>query len=137
MTKTYSEMIKLKTFEERLAYLKLDGFIGDDTFGFDRYLNQKFYKTKEWKDIRNRVIARDNGCDLACSDYYILGDILIHHINPISKEDIINRSYKLFDMNNLVCVSKHTHNIIHYGSNDVNNIEPIARKQNDTCPWRH
>lgn len=135
--KSYDELIKLNSFEERFNYLKLDGVVGASTFGYDRYLNQIFYNSQEWKSVRRKVILRDNGCDLAYPDKYIYGKILIHHLNPITKEDIINRSYKLFDMNNLVCISKVTHDAIHYGSNDILISEPIARTRNDTCPWRH
>ena len=135
--KSYDELIQLNSFEERFNYLKLDGVVGASTFGYDRYLNQIFYNSPEWKSVRRKVILRDNGCDLAYPDKYIYGKILIHHLNPITKEDIINRSYKLFDMNNLVCISKVTHDAIHYGSNDILISEPIARTRNDTCPWRH
>lgn len=135
--KSYDELIKLNSFEERFNYLKLDGVVGASTFGYDRYLNQIFYNSPEWKSVRRKVILRDNGCDLAYPDKYIYGKILIHHLNPITKEDIINRSYKLFDMNNLVCISKVTHDAIHYGNNDILISEPIARTRNDTCPWRH
>ena len=135
--KTYDEMIKLKSFEDRFNYLKLDGVVGASTFGYDRYLNQVFYSSPEWRAIRRKVIIRDNGCDLAFPDKNIYGKILIHHLNPITKEDILNRSYKLFDMNNLVCISKDTHDAIHYGKDSVLLTEPIARTRNDTCPWRH
>jgi len=135
--KTYNELIKLQSFEERFNYLKLDSVVGVSTFGYDRYLNQIFYRSAEWKQIRDKVIIRDNGCDLAFPEYYIYGKILIHHINPITKDDILNKSYKLFDLNNLVCVSKETHDAIHYSSDEIISKEPIARTKNDTCPWRH
>jgi hypothetical protein len=134
--KSYNEMIKLKTFRERLEYLKLNGVVGVSTFGYDRYLNQILYNSKEWKAIRNKVILRDNGCDLAFPDKYIIGKILIHHLNPISKEDIINRSYKIFDLDNLVCVSKLTHDAIHYNLDDKLLLDPIVRTKNDTSPWK-
>lgn len=139
ITRTYSELIKLKTFEERFEYLKLDGLVGEDTFGFDRYLNQMFYKTKEWRDIRRYVIIRDNGCDLAIPDREIINDpILIHHINPISKEDILNRSDFLLNPEYLICTINKTHKALHYGSIDfLFNQEPITRFKNDTCPWKH
>ena len=137
LNKSYSEMMKLKTFEERLNYLKLDGVVGVSTFGYDRYLNQVFYRSPEWKSIRNKVILRDNGCDLAFPDKYIVGKILIHHIVPITKEDIINRSPKIFDLDNLVCVSKVTHDAIHYNLDDAFLLDPIARTKDDTCPWKH
>lgn len=135
--KSYDELIKLNSFEERFNYLKLDGVVGASTFGYDRYLNQIFYNSPEWKSVRRKVILRDNGCDLAYPDKYIIGKILIHHINPISKEDIINRSPKIFDMDNLVSVSKLTHDAIHYNLDDELLCEPIARTKDDTCPWKH
>lgn len=136
--KTYSELIELPTFKERFEYLKLNGRVGEDTFGYDRYLNQIFYKSKEWLSIRNYVITRDNGCDLGVPGREILGDkILIHHINPITKEDILNRSEKLLDPENLITTVKNTHDAIHYGSSDLLYEEPIERSKNDTCPWRH
>lgn len=134
--KSYSEMIKLDNFKDRLEYLKLDGVVGVSTFGYDRYLNQLFYRSPEWKSVRNKVILRDNGCDLAFPDKYIIGKILIHHINPITKEDIIERSYRIFDLDNLVCVSKLTHDAIHYKLDDEVLLEPIARTKNDTSPWK-
>ena len=135
--KSYDELIKLNSFEERFNYLKLDGVVGASTFGYDRYLNQIFYNSQEWKSVRRKVILRDNGCDLAYPDKYIIGKILIHHINPITKEDIINRSYKIFDLDNLVCVSKLTHDAIHYNLDDELLSDPIARTKDDTSPWKH
>lgn len=135
-TKSYSELIKLETFEERFEYLKLNGRVGESTFGYDRYLNQLFYTTAEWKAARNLVIIRDNGCDLGIDDRIIGGRIFIHHINPITKEDILNRHPKLFDPENLICVSKLTHDAIHYGDENLLIKAPIERSKNDTCPWR-
>lgn len=135
-TKSYSELIKLETFEERFEYLKLNGRVGESTFGYDRYLNQLFYTTAEWKAARNLVIIRDNGCDLGIDDRNIGGRIFIHHINPITKEDILNRHPKLFDPENLICVSKLTHDAIHYGDENLLIKAPIERSKNDTCPWR-
>ena len=136
--KTYSELITLPTFEERYRYLKLEGVVGECTFGCDRYLNQKFYQTDiDWLSIRNRIIARDNGCDLGIEGREIYDKILIHHINPITKEDIIRRSKKLFDPENLICTTKRTHDAIHYGSERLLIKDPIERRLNDTCPWRH
>lgn len=135
-TKSYSELIKLGTFEERFEYLKLNGRVGESTFGYDRYLNQLFYTTAEWKAARNLVIIRDNGCDLGIDDRIIGGRIFIHHINPITKEDILNRHQKLFDPENLICVSKLTHDAIHYGDENLLIKAPIERSKNDTCPWR-
>lgn len=138
MTKirTYSEMIKLTTFEDRYEYLKLSGRVGEDTFGFDRYLNQIFYKSKEWLRIRDYVITRDNGCDLGIADRNIYGKILIHHMNPISKEDILERSDFLLNPNYLICTMKRTHDAIHYGNIGNFHTDYVERRPNDTCPWR-
>ena len=135
--RTYSELIKLLTFEERFDYLRLDGVVGKDTFGFDRYLNQQFYRSSEWKRIRNQVIVRDNGCDLGIDEYEIHGRILIHHMNPISIEDLQYMSDLLMNPEYLICVSHRTHNAIHYGDESLIVTAPIERSQNDTCPWRH
>ena len=135
--RTYSELIQLPTFEERFDYLRLDGVVGKDTFGFDRYLNQQFYRSSEWKRIRNRVIVRDNGCDLGIDEYEIHGRILIHHMNPISIEDLQHMSDFLMNPEYLICVSHRTHNAIHYGDESLIVSAPIERSQNDTCPWRH
>ena len=135
--RTYSELCQLSTFEERFDYLRLNGSVGKDTFGFDRYLNQQFYRSREWKRIRDRVILRDNGCDLGVEGYEIRGRILIHHINPISVEDIYTMSDLLMNPEYLICVSHRTHNAIHYGDESLIITTPIERTQNDTCPWRH
>ena len=135
--RTYSELCQLSTFEERFDYLRLNGSVGKDTFGFDRYLNQQFYRSSEWKRIRDRVILRDNGCDLGVEGYEIRGRILIHHINPISVEDIHTMSGLLMNPEYLICVSHRTHNAIHYGDESLIITAPIERTQNDTCPWRH
>lgn len=136
--KTYSELVKLNSFEERYKYLKLEGKVGEDTFGFDRYLNQIFYKTDEWKSVRDYVISRDNGCDLGMSDREIkFGKILVHHMNPITKEDILNRSDMLLNPEYLITTTKNTHDAIHYGSDDLLYQDPIERYKNDTCPWKH
>lgn len=135
--RTYSELIQLPTFEERFDYLRLDGVVGKDTFGFDRYLNQQFYRSSEWKRIRNQVIVRDNGCDLGIDEYEIHGRILIHHMNPISIEDLQYMSDLLMNPEYLICVSHRTHNAIHYGDESLIVTAPIERSQNDTCPWRH
>lgn len=140
MIRTYTEMISLPTFEERFEYLRLDGQVGEATFGYDRWLNQQFYHLdKDWKAARRKVIIRDNGCDLAFEDRPIPNGtrILIHHINPITITDIQTRSSRLFDLENLVCTVESTHNAIHYG--DANLLvpsKPISRSPNDTCPWR-
>ena len=135
--RTYSELITIPTFEERFEYLQLKGSVGKDTFGYDRYLNQVLYRSPEWKRLRNQIIIRDDGCDLACDGYDIYGKVLIHHLNPITVEDVLARSRKVFDPNNLVCVSHNTHNAIHYGDVDLLVTGPIIRTKNDTCPWRH
>lgn len=134
--RTYSELIKLSTFEERYRYLKLDGKVGEETFGFDRYLNQMFYKSKEWRSVRNHVILRDNGCDLGIEGREIHGRILIHHMNPITKEDILNRSDFLMNPEYLISTIETTHNAIHYGDEDLLMKDPIERRKNDTCPWK-
>lgn len=135
--KTYSELITLPTFIERYRYLKLDGRIGEDTFGFDRYLNQVFYTSKEWRKLRNEIILRDNGCDLGVEGYDINDTILIHHINPITQKDILNRSDILMNPDYLICVTKSTHAAIHYGDESLLLVNtPIERRKNDTCPWR-
>ena len=134
--RSYSELIKLQTFDERFEYLKLSAKIGDETFGRERRLNQIFYGSPEWKSFRRKVIIRDNGCDMGLPGFEIGDRIEIHHINPITTEDIENRSEALMDMNNVVSVSSRTHKAIHYG--DVNSLPrlPIERKPNDMCPWK-
>lgn len=134
--KTYSELITLPTFEERYEYLRIGGRVGEETFGFDRYLNQIFYKSKEWLSIRDQVIARDNGCDLGIPGREIHRRILIHHMNPITVEDILNRSDFLLNPEYLICTVKNTHDAIHYGDENLLNKDPIERTKNDTCPWR-
>lgn len=135
--RTYEELSKLKTFEERYEYLKLDGSVGEETFGFDRYLNQKFYKyDPDWKKVRDEVIFRDNGCDLGIEGREINGLILVHHMNPITKDDILNRSEYLLNPNYLITTIKSTHDAIHYGSSDLLMKDPVVRSKNDTCPWR-
>lgn len=136
MNKSYSEVIRLETFEERFAYLKLTGSVGMETFGYDRYLNQKFYTAKEWRAIRDYVIVRDNGCDLAHPDFSIGGKFYIHHINPISKDDILLRSDLMLNPENLILVSFETHNAIHYGAEETQFRFNGDRKPNDTCPWK-
>ena len=134
--RTYSELISLPTFEERYRYLRLGGEVGRETFGFDRYLNQIFYKTDEWLEVRDHVIIRDNGCDLAVDGRDIYGRILVHHMNPISKEDILRRSKYLLDPEYLICTVKSTHDAIHYGDESLLIKAPVERSKNDTCPWR-
>lgn len=136
--KTYSELIRLPTFIERFRYLKLDGKVGMDTFGHDRYLNQALYTSPEWKRFRRGIILRDNGCDLACSDYVIPNGIkiMIHHLNPLTIQDVLRRDPKVFDPENVVCTWLRTHNAIHYGDEELLVTEPITRSANDTCPWK-
>ena len=136
MMKSYSELIRIPSFEERFQYLRINGIVGEETFGCDRYLNQIFYKSEEWKRIRRRVIIRDNGCNLAWDEYEIKGIIIIHHINPITKEDILDRSSKLFDLENLICTSVNTHKAIHYGNEEMLPKKIVERTMNDTCPWK-
>ena len=136
MIRTYSELILLPTFEERYRYLRLGGKVGEDTFGFDRYLNQIFYKTTEWLRIRDYVIIRDNGCDLGIEGREIYDKILVHHMNPITKEDILNKSEYLLNPEYLISTTKRTHDAIHYGDDSILLVEPIVRVKNDTCPWR-
>ena len=134
--RTYSELITIPTFKERFEYLQLDGKVGEETFGFDRYLNQSFYKSPEWRSVRDFVIIRDCGCDLAIEGHEIFGKILVHHMNPIRIEDIVNRSEYLLDPEYLICTIKNTHDAIHYGDSNLLITEPIERTKNDTCPWR-
>ena len=134
--KTYSELIEFPTFEERFRYLQLDGSVGIDTFGFDRIFNQMFYRSKEWKSIRDQVIIRDLGCDLGVEGYEIRGRVIIHHLNPITMEDIEKRSAYLLDPEFLITTTHNTHNAIHYGDESILVTAPIERSKNDTCPWR-
>lgn len=134
--RTYSELITIPTFEERYEYLRLYGTVGEETFGFDRYLNQVFYKSKEWRAIRDYVIVRDCGCDLAIPDREIQSRILVHHMNPVTVRDIVNRADDILNPEFLICTSKNTHDAIHYGDSDLLILEPIERSINDTCPWR-
>lgn len=134
--RTYSELITLPTFEERFEYLRLDGEIGLQTFGFDRYMNQVFYQSYQWKRIRDEVIIRDNGCDLGLEGFEINKRIMIHHMNPISIDDIEKQSDFLLNPEFLICTSHNTHNAIHYGDEKLLITTPIERTKNDTCPWR-
>lgn len=135
--RTYSELIRLPTFEERFRYLQLNGQVGEDTFGFDRYINQRFYRSKEWLQVRDYVIVRDKGCDLGVEGYEIYGRILIHHLNPISLRDITDLSDFLLNPEYLISTTHLTHNAIHYGDESILMTAPIERSKNDTCPWRH
>lgn len=134
--KSYLELIQIPTFQERYEYLKIGGRIGEETFGFDRHLNQTLYRSSEWKRFRRQIIIRDKGCDLGCEGYELYDKILIHHINPISINDVLNRVSCIFDPNNVICTSLNTHNAIHYGDSELLVTEPIERTKNDTCPWK-
>lgn len=134
--RTYKELQQLQTFDERFAYLQLRGHIGKETFGYNRYLNQQFYRSKEWKDVRRIVILRDHGCDLGIMDRLITGRIYIHHMNPITRDDLVNGSDLVLNPNYLICVSSMTHEAIHYGDKDLLISDYIERSPYDTCPWR-
>lgn len=134
--RTYSELITIPTFEARYRYLRLGGRVGEDTFGFDRYLNQLFYKSDDWLSRRNEIILRDNGCDLGIPGREIYGRILIHHMNPIRVDDILDRSEYLLNPEYLICTIKRTHDAIHYGNEDSLLTIPRERTRNDTCPWK-
>ena len=136
MIRSYSELISLPTFKDRFNYLKLDGVVGRETFGYNRYINQVFYNSKEWKHFRRTMIIRDDGNDLACEGFEIFGMILVHHINPISLDDILKRRPIIFDPENSVITTLDTHNAIHYSDESILPIGPIERRKNDTCPWR-
>lgn len=136
MIRTYSELSRLTTFEERFRYLQLKGSVGRETFGFDRFINQQFYRSREWKRVRDIVILRDNGCDLGIEGYDIPGRILIHHMNPILVDDIESASEYLLDPEYLITTTHDTHNAIHYGDESLLPRMPVERTRNDTCPWR-
>ena len=135
--RTYSELNKIQDFKERYRYLKLGNKVGESTFGFDRYLNQKFYVSDEWRSIRDQIIIRDNGCDLGIDGRDIFGAIIVHHMNPISKYDLIHQTDYLINPEYLICVSFNTHNAIHYGDESLLFDDVLVeRRKNDTCPWR-
>lgn len=135
--RTYSELITLSTFKERYNYLKLGGSVGRDTFGYDRYLNQHLYqRNPKWRDARDRVIIRDNGCDLGMDGHEIFGKIIVHHMNPITMDDILNDRDWIYDPEFLICTMHNTHNAIHYGDENQLIIAPTVRSKNDTCPWK-
>lgn len=138
MIRTFSELISIPSYEERFEYLKIGGAVGKETFGFDRYLNQIFYRSPEWKAFRRKIIARDLGCDMAWREREIIGElIIVHHLNPIAVEDVLNRSLCLFDPDNAVSVSDRTHRAIHYGDASLLvSGRPVERSPHDTCPWR-
>lgn len=134
--KTYLEVSKYRTFEERFNYLKLYGTSGKETFGIYRYLNQKIYRSVDWKNFKRKIILRDAACDLGIIGMDIHDRIIVHHINPISMDDVINNSNSIFDPNNVICTSLNTHNLIHYTKSDMPANYMVIRTQNDTCPWR-
>lgn len=134
--RTYSELITLPSFNERFRYLQLQGTVGEATFGYDRYLNQQFYRSREWKEIANKVYVRDNGCDLGAEGYDIYGEILVHHMNPIIADDIRYRTKYLLDLEFLISTSLKTHNAIHYSNEKILDPVIIERQPYDTCPWR-
>lgn len=139
MIRTYTELIQLPDFISRYEYLRLGGKVGEDTFGFDRWINQDFYTSKEWRRFRREIISRDLGCDLACKDRpFLQGEtVIIHHMNPIDKNDILNHTEFLMDPEYVIATSSETHNAIHYGDRSLLKVfEPVVRKQNDQCPWR-
>lgn len=138
MSRRYSDLVALPTFEDRFDYCKLDGSVGSDTFGFDRYLNQMFYSSSEWKQFRRKIIVRDSGCDLAFPDRPIIGKIYVHHLNPLTVEQLKFGGHELFNPENFVCVSFDTHQAIHYGDRSL--LQPsdlVIRRPNDTIPWRN
>ena len=136
IVRTYSKLILLPTFEERFRHLKLGGIVGKETFGVDRYLNQVLYRSDEWKRVRREVIIRDNGCDLGMDGFDVHGRIIVHHMNPITIEDIEQRRDYIFDPEYLITTSHNTHNAIHYGDESLLILAPIERTKNDTCPWK-
>ena len=136
MMRTYEELITLPTYEERFRYCDMTGRVGDETFGHDRWINQVLYSSPEWRKFRRQVILRDNGCEFALPGFEIVKYGTVHHLNPVSKQDIIDRAPCVFDLNNVVLVSTETHKFLHYGRGKVPQREPIIRRPNDTCPWR-
>lgn len=134
--RTYTELMKLKTFEERYRYLKLVARVGEETFGFDRYLNQQFYHSQEWKSIRNEIIIRDSACDLGIIGREMSKGIIIHHMNPITKDDLVHQTDFLLNPDYLICTSKKTHSAIHYGDESLLFDSLTERTKDDTCPWR-
>lgn len=136
MIRTYSELLTFQTFMDRYNYLKLSGRVGVETFGFDRYLNQILYRSKRWRELRPKIITRDNACDMAMENHDIFDRIIVHHMNPISLEDIEDDNDDIFDPEFLICVSSNTHNAIHFGDNRKLAKPIIQRRPNDTCPWK-
>lgn len=134
--RTYKDLRRLDTIQDRFEYLKLGGQVGESTFGFDRYLNQAFYRSREWQEARRTVILRDGGCDLGIEGYEIGKGLVVHHMNPITIDDILSRRDEIFDPEFLICVSDRTHKAIHYGDAELLPKDPVERKPGDTCPWR-
>lgn len=134
--RTYSELCELETFEDRFEYLRLGGAVGQETFGFERYLNQVFYKSREWRSLRDQVILRDNACNLGVEGYDIIGRVYVHHMNPITPEDIRNRSSFLLDPEFLICTTHNTHEAITFGDASLLIKLPVERTRYDTCPWK-
>lgn len=135
--KCYSELLSFASFEDRFKYLEIGGHIGIESFGFNRYLNQNFYHSPEWMEVRDKVIIRDQGMDLGVEGFPINGRVVIHHINPISVEDVVDRNPDIFNPEFLICCSHQTHNAIHYGNEEyLSRFQVIERRPNDTCPWR-
>lgn len=132
----YSELKRLKTFEERYEYLRIGGLVGESTFGFERYLNQALYTSQKWRQLRSQIIIRDNGCDLGIEGRDIFDKIIIHHMNPLTREQIQDPDDSMFDPEYLICVSHNTHNAIHYGDASLLSKEYVPRRPNDTCPWK-
>lgn len=136
MTRTYTELIRIPTFEERFEYLKLNGRVGSDTFGFDRYMNQILYRSYKWRKLRDGLIVRDNGCDLAHEDHPLSGRIIIHHMNPITPEQVEKDDPEIYNPEFLICTANITHEAIHYGDSSLLPKPIIERRPGDTCPWR-
>lgn len=134
--RTYSELMEIPSFIERYRYLRIGGSVGRETFGSDRYLNQVLYNSQEWRSFRRRIIVRDNGCDLGCEGFEINETIYVHHINPITVDDVLNRDPKIFDPENVITTRFMTHQAIHYGNESLLLLEPVERYPGDTCPWR-
>lgn len=135
--RTYSELIRLPTFIERYRYLRLNGQVGEETFGFQRWINQEFYHSNDWLNFRDKIVIRDGGCDLAAEGFDIYGSILIHHLNPVTYDDLINRNPIIFDPENVISTKISTHNAIHYGDENLLIMAPVERIPYDTCPWKH
>lgn len=136
MLRSYSELRRLKTFEERYQYLRIGGLVGESTFGFERFLNQQMYTSQKWKLARNKVILRDNGCDLGIEGHDIMDRIIIHHMNPLTREQFHEPDESMFDPEFLICVSNLTHLAIHYGDASLLERGPAVRRPNDMCPWK-